>query len=163
VISCVDSPVGRLWVTLGDDLAVRDAGFEPRGAVDGDTPAGVSAAMAAYFTGDLTAIDEVAVAPSGTAFDLLVWSALREIPGGATASYTELAARIGRPSAVRAVAAACGRNPIAVFIPCHRVIRSDGALGGYAYGLERKRLLLEHERRSVSSNDSAMATPPSLG
>ncbi|AYC31546.1 bifunctional DNA-binding transcriptional regulator/O6-methylguanine-DNA methyltransferase Ada [Pseudomonas cavernae] len=81
----------------------------------------------------------------GTAFQQRVWQALREIPLGSTASYAEIAARIGAPKAVRAVAQACGANHLAVAIPCHRVVRSDGALSGYRWGVERKRTLLERE------------------
>lgn len=82
----------------------------------------------------------------GTAFQQTVWDALRRIPAGETRSYAQIAAEIGRPKAVRAVGTACGDNEIAIVIPCHRVLRSDGSLGGYAYGLERKRALLERER-----------------
>ncbi|MGT2433156.1 bifunctional DNA-binding transcriptional regulator/O6-methylguanine-DNA methyltransferase Ada [Cupriavidus basilensis] len=81
----------------------------------------------------------------GTAFQERVWQALREIPAGTTASYAEIAARIGAPKAVRAVAQACGANHLAVAIPCHRVVRSDGNLSGYRWGVERKRELLERE------------------
>jgi AraC family transcriptional regulator of adaptative response/methylated-DNA-[protein]-cysteine methyltransferase len=84
----------------------------------------------------------------GTAFQQRVWRALREIPAGSTASYTEVARRIGAPKAVRAVAQACASNAIAVAIPCHRVVRNDGALTGYRWGVERKRALLEREARS---------------
>ncbi len=81
----------------------------------------------------------------GTAFQQRVWQALREIPAGSTASYTEVAQRIGAPQAVRAVAGACAANAIAVAIPCHRVVRQDGALSGYRWGIERKRALLQRE------------------
>ena len=81
----------------------------------------------------------------GTVFQQRVWQALREIPAGATASYADIAARIGSPGSVRAVAQACASNPIAVAIPCHRVVRTDGALSGYRWGVERKRTLLERE------------------
>lgn len=84
----------------------------------------------------------------GTAFQQRVWQALREIPAGATASYTEIANRIGCPSAVRAVAQACGANALAVAIPCHRVVRSDGSLSGYRWGVERKRALLDKEAQA---------------
>jgi AraC family transcriptional regulator of adaptative response/methylated-DNA-[protein]-cysteine methyltransferase len=84
----------------------------------------------------------------GTAFQQRVWQALREIPAGSTTSYTELAARIGAPTAVRAVAHACASNAIAVAIPCHRVVRSDGGLSGYRWGVERKRALLAREAAS---------------
>lgn len=93
----------------------------------------------------------------GTAFQLRVWQALREIPAGTTASYSEIAERIGAPQAVRAVAQACGANALAVAIPCHRVVRSDGSLSGYRWGVERKGALLrreaEHERRSHRSTE----------
>jgi len=81
----------------------------------------------------------------GTAFQERVWRALRQIPAGTTASYAQIAARIGAPRAVRAVAQACGANPLAVVIPCHRVVRSDGSLSGYRWGVERKRQLLQRE------------------
>jgi AraC family transcriptional regulator of adaptative response/methylated-DNA-[protein]-cysteine methyltransferase len=85
----------------------------------------------------------------GTAFQQQVWQALREIPPGATASYTEIAAHIGRSKAARAVAQACASNPLAVAIPCHRVVRTDGALSGYRWGVARKRALLEREAAAV--------------
>jgi AraC family transcriptional regulator of adaptative response/methylated-DNA-[protein]-cysteine methyltransferase len=84
----------------------------------------------------------------GTAFQHRVWQALREIPAGTTVSYAELAERIGLPKAVRAVAAACAANRLAVAIPCHRVVRNDGGLSGYRWGVERKRKLLAREARS---------------
>jgi len=82
----------------------------------------------------------------GTAFQEAVWRALRAIPPGETRSYAELAAAAGSPGATRAAGSACGANPLAVVVPCHRVMRSDGAPGGYAWGLERKRALLARER-----------------
>ena len=85
----------------------------------------------------------------GTAFQQRVWQALRDIPSGHTVSYRELAARIGAPRAVRAVASACAANPLAVIVPCHRVVRSNGELAGYAWGIERKRALLAHEAASA--------------
>jgi AraC family transcriptional regulator of adaptative response/methylated-DNA-[protein]-cysteine methyltransferase len=84
----------------------------------------------------------------GTAFQHRVWRALSEIPGGATATYSQIAQRIGSPKAVRAVAAACAANPVAVAVPCHRVVRNDGALAGYRWGIERKRALLDKEARA---------------
>ena len=81
----------------------------------------------------------------GTAFQQRVWQALRAIPAGSTASYTDIAQRLGMPKAVRAVAQACASNTIAVAIPCHRVVRTDGALSGYQWGIERKRALLDRE------------------
>jgi AraC family transcriptional regulator of adaptative response/methylated-DNA-[protein]-cysteine methyltransferase len=85
----------------------------------------------------------------GTAFQQAVWDALRAIPAGETRSYKEIAAAAGKPGAVRAAGSACGDNNLAVLIPCHRVLRSDGSLGGYAYGLERKERLLERERSAA--------------
>lgn len=87
----------------------------------------------------------------GTVFQERVWRALRQIPLGSTASYSELARRIGAPSATRAVAQACAANPVAVVIPCHRVVRNDGSLSGYRWGVERKRVLLERERKNAKS------------
>lgn len=84
----------------------------------------------------------------GTAFQQRVWQALREIPAGETMSYTEVARHIGAPRAVRAVAGACAANPIAVAIPCHRVVRNDGGLSGYRWGVERKRALLDREKNA---------------
>ena len=84
----------------------------------------------------------------GTAFQQRVWQALRGIPAGKTASYAEVARRIGKPKAVRAVAQACGANKIAVAIPCHRVVKNDGVLSGYRWGVERKRALLEKEAKA---------------
>lgn len=86
----------------------------------------------------------------GTAFQQRVWQALSEIPAGSTASYAQIARRLGKPKAVRAVAQACGANPVAVAIPCHRVVRNDGALSGYRWGIERKRALLEREAASTT-------------
>jgi AraC family transcriptional regulator of adaptative response/methylated-DNA-[protein]-cysteine methyltransferase len=84
----------------------------------------------------------------GTAFQQRVWKALQQIPVGSTASYADIAKSIGMPNAVRAVAQACGANLLAVAIPCHRVIRNDGALSGYRWGVERKRALLDREARA---------------
>lgn len=98
-----------------------------------------------YFAGDLGAIGDIVVDPGGTPFQHAVWSALRRIPIGSTTTYSALAREIGAPSAVRAVGAANGANPIWLIIPCHRAIGADGRLVGYAGGLERKQWLLEHE------------------
>ena len=102
-------------------------------------------AMEAYFSGDLTAIDRLPVANGGTDFQREVWAALRTIPAGQTCSYGQLAAAIDRPKAVRALGLANAANPIAIVVPCHRVIGANGALTGYRSGLARKRWLLDHE------------------
>jgi methylated-DNA-[protein]-cysteine S-methyltransferase len=102
--------------------------------------------LAAYFDGDLAAIDTLAVATGGTAFQRSVWKALRSIPAGRTISYGTLATQIGRANAVRAVGHANGSNPIGVGVPCHRVIGADKSLTGYGGGIARKQWLLRHER-----------------
>lgn len=94
---------------------------------------------------------DIFVAPVGTPFERLVWNSLCDIPPGETRSYQDIAVSIGVPKATRAVARACSRNPVAVAIPCHRVIRKDGGLSGYRWGIERKRWLLDHERDRVTS------------
>lgn len=108
-------------------------------------------AMQAYWDGDLTAINGVQTATGGTAFQQEVWAALRSIPAGETLSYRDLALRIGRPKAVRAVGLANGSNPVSIVVPCHRVIGADGSLTGYGGGLDRKRWLLQHEGASFQS------------
>ena len=110
-------------------------------------PHGLTRAIAGYFAGELHSIDTLPVATAGTPFQRKVWSALREIPCGTTISYGQLAARLGRPAAVRAVGLANGANPIGVVVPCHRVIGANGSLAGYGGGIERKRWLLDHERQ----------------
>ena len=102
-------------------------------------------AIAAYFAGDLAALDSLPVAGIGSDFQRRVWAALRTIPAGTTQSYGQLAAAIGQPAASRAVGLANGANPIGIVVPCHRVIGTSGALTGYAGGVERKAWLLIHE------------------
>ncbi len=108
-------------------------------------PGGLSTAMRRYFKGDLGAIERLPAKAVGTPFQQSVWKALRGIACGTTISYAELARRIGKPKAVRAVGLANGQNPISIVVPCHRVIGSDGSLTGYGGGLPRKKWLLEHE------------------
>jgi methylated-DNA-[protein]-cysteine S-methyltransferase len=110
-------------------------------------PGGLSEKLKRYFSGDLSSIDTLPVQTAGTAFQREVWHALREIPCGTTISYGQLAERIGRPAAVRAVGLANGSNPIGVVVPCHRVIGSNGSLTGYGGGIDRKRWLLQHETK----------------
>ena len=121
------------------ELLDADAGFRAK-----------AAAVVASVEAPGTALD-VPLEPGGTPFQREVWRALRAIPAGSTASYKELAARVGRPQSVRAVGQAVAANPIAVIIPCHRAIRSDGSLSGYRWGVERKRALLERERAARQS------------
>ena len=91
----------------------------------------------------------------GTAFQARVWRALQKIPLGKTATYAEIAAALGEPKAVRAVAQACAANKLALLVPCHRVVRSDGGLGGYRWGPERKRALLDRELAAVAPDEAA--------
>ena len=105
----------------------------------------VVAALEAYFAGDIGCLRAVAVNSSGTPFQELVWSALRDLPAGSTVSYMALAISIGRPSAVRAVGLANGSNPVPIVVPCHRVIGANGSLVGFGGGIDRKRWLLAHE------------------
>jgi methylated-DNA-[protein]-cysteine S-methyltransferase len=149
----MDSPVGELLL-IGDGQSLQGLfmqdGRKPArlGAQWRRAPAafdGVRAQLREYFGGERTNFD-VALALHGGAFECEVWSALQEIPYGETASYGEIARRIGWPRAARAVGVANGRNPVSIIVPCHRVIGADGGLTGYGGGLERKRRLLELER-----------------
>jgi methylated-DNA-[protein]-cysteine S-methyltransferase len=148
----VESPIGELLL-VGDGHALHGLHMqEGRTAVSvdpewrpADEPfADVREQLSEYFAGERLDFD-VSLAMAGTRFQRRVWDALREIPYGETATYGELAQRLGRPSASRAVGLANGRNPIAVIVPCHRVIGSDGSLTGYGGGLERKSFLLALE------------------
>lgn len=143
------SELGLCAITLGDDpqaLAQTLQDQFPRAElIGGDVEfEGLVAAVVGLIEAPGIGLD-LPLDVRGTAFQQRVWQALREIPSGATASYAEIADRIGQPSAVRAVARACATNPLAVAIPCHRVVRSDGALSGYRWGVERKRALLARE------------------
>jgi len=146
------SPLGELLL-LGDGRAPRGlymqeaprpVAVRPNWRRDEAAFAEAERQLTEYFAGDRTGFD-VALADQGTPFQRDVWRALRDIPYGETVSYGELARRIGRPRAVRAVGLANGRNPIAVIVPCHRVIGADGSLTGYGGGTARKRRLLELE------------------
>ena len=109
--------------------------------------------LAAYFAGELQTFT-IRLAPRGSAFQLRAWELLRDIPFGTTVSYGELARRLDRPNASRAVGAANAANPISIIVPCHRVVGSDGTLTGYAAGIERKRWLLDHESQVESQVQS---------
>jgi len=146
--------MGRLravdWIDYDDRmrrLLTRHYGADNVSLTPASQLSGPASAIAAYFEGDLHAVDSLPTATEGTPFQKRVWQALREIPVGRTWSYRDLAKRIGHPTAVRAVGLANGANPIGVVVPCHRVIGADGSLTGYGGGLERKRWLLDHERR----------------
>ena len=143
------SPLGEISLTH-DGERLQALGFT---ATPAPAPASahpfahfVGTRLRAYFAGDLQALRGVPLAPAATAFAARVRTALLALPPGETLSYGALAARIGAPTAVRAVARANARNPLALVVPCHRVVGKDGSLTGYAFGLARKRWLLAHER-----------------
>jgi methylated-DNA-[protein]-cysteine S-methyltransferase len=142
------STVGPLTLE-GDDFHLSRLGFGSPSAPQGDAEslAATAIQLEQYFAGERTDF-ELDLDLRGTEFERRVWDEVRAIPYGSTASYAEIAARIGRPGACRAVGRANARNPIAVVIPCHRVVGSDGSLTGYAGGIEMKRALLELEARA---------------
>jgi len=157
------TPLGPFTVLVGGDV-VHASGFTTSveqlaqlAGVDINTVAastddhGALAAVRKYFDGDLAAIYRVeTVERPGTApFRTAARAALRKIPAGTTATYTELAASAGNPQAVRAAGSACATNPTALFVPCHRVVRTDGKLGGFLYGIEIKQALLDHEAKNA--------------
>ncbi|NKB56338.1 MAG: methylated-DNA--[protein]-cysteine S-methyltransferase [Alphaproteobacteria bacterium] len=127
---------------LEDDLRDR---FPARALLDGDDALTRIATRVLDFIDAADGEADFPLDVSGTAFQQRVWQALRGVEAGSTASYKDIAERIGNPNAVRAVARACAANPVAIAIPCHRVVRSDGSLSGYRWGIERKRALLERE------------------
>jgi methylated-DNA-[protein]-cysteine S-methyltransferase len=159
LIDSFDSALGKiLLVSDGERLCALDyadyesrmltllkrhyADFQLREMID---PQGFSSLITAYLAGDLACIDRIPVSTGGTAFQQQVWSALRTIPPGTVRTYGELAAQLGKPTAARAVGMTNALNPIAIVVPCHRLLGANGALTGYAGGLERKRWLLQHE------------------
>jgi methylated-DNA-[protein]-cysteine S-methyltransferase len=123
-------------------------------------PLGVTSRLQAYFDGQLDALSTIPVDPGGTVFQQQVWTALRAIPAGTVLSYSTLAARLEKPGASRAVGSANARNPIAIIIPCHRIIGASGELTGYAWGTERKRWLLQHEGVAIAPADVDQLTLP---
>jgi methylated-DNA-[protein]-cysteine S-methyltransferase len=143
----IDSPVGSLWLT-SDGNALTGLYFRKEdwpGRADPAWFGEVKKQLRAYFAGELTEFS-VPLAPSGTAFQLAVWTELTRIPYGATTTYGEIARALGKSAvASRAVGAANGSNPISVIVPCHRVIGADGGLTGYGGGLDRKLMLLKIE------------------
>jgi len=164
----VETPIGTLDLVVGDpDVCLFEfargrrrveqriaARFSDAVLQDAVNPCGYTDRIRAYFEGELAALDEIPVDTGGTMFQGLVWSELRRIPVGRTRSYVEVARAIGRPTATRAVGAANGQNPVAVILPCHRVIGADGTLTGYGGGLDRKRWLLRHEGVALAGSES---------
>jgi methylated-DNA-[protein]-cysteine S-methyltransferase len=144
----IDSPVGPLKIE-GDDRSITGIWLNAKGAITRGRASGVLADLEqqldAYFSGASKTFD-LPLAPKGTPFQIDVWTALQAIPYGATCSYSDVAQKIGRADAVRAVGAANGQNPIPIVIPCHRVIGANGSLTGFGGGLPMKKWLLAHER-----------------
>ncbi len=149
----VPSPVGPLTVVADDGVLVRlyldppgpdaDLGLRDEGALTG-----VAGQLGEYFRGEREAFD-VPLRPVGSGFELAVWEQLTRIPYGETRSYGQVARAVGEPGGAQAVGLACGRNPLAVVVPCHRVVGADGALVGFGGGLPRKRFLLDLEQRDT--------------
>jgi len=145
-LRAIASDKGLRALILDDGDEFRRVRIDPGDVAGSDSPI-LDQAMTElreYFAGDRTQFT-LPLDPAGTEFQKTVWSSLSRIPSGSTSSYAEQAAAIGRPSAVRAVASANGRNPLAVIVPCHRVIGADGSLTGFAWGLDTKQWLLRHE------------------
>lgn len=157
--STLDTPFGPFTAVVDDGGAVLASGWttapdslvplihpalRPAALTEGRLRA-VEDAVAAYHRGELSAIDDVPVRQRSGAFLEHAWDVLRSVPAGAPVTYTEYATKAGRPSAVRAAASACARNAAALFVPCHRVLRRDGSLGGFRWGTELKARLLAHE------------------
>lgn len=158
--STQDTPAGPFTAVVDDDdghvlasgwtasvdelLALVHRSLAPATVVEGDLGA-VGEAVDRYHGGDLSVIDDVPVRQRSGPYRELAWDVLRTVPAGAPVTYTGYAEKTGRPAAVRAAAGACAFNAAALFVPCHRVLRTDGSLGGFRYGLAVKRWLLEHE------------------
>lgn len=162
LIQTIRTPDGPFTILVDDQQRVLSSGWtadpvailerlgaahRPDTVTEGETEA--AAIALAYYGGDLSAIDAVAVKQTGTALQHAGWAALREIEPGAPLTYTSFAARLDNPRAVRAAASICARNAPALFVPCHRVLRSDGTLGGFAWGLDVKKSLLAREAAVV--------------
>jgi methylated-DNA-[protein]-cysteine S-methyltransferase len=160
-LDTLDSPIGTVLIVAdGEQLCALDfADCEQRmmrllkrhynssiRLAETVDPAGFSSRMRAYFAGDLQSLDSIPVSTGGTDFQQRVWLALRSIQPGTTATYKDLAIKLGKPTAYRAVGAANALNPVGIVLPCHRVIGSNASLTGYAGGIARKEWLLQHER-----------------
>ena len=157
--STLDTPIGPFTAVVDPDGAVLASGWtaalddlvplihpslRPADLREGHLGA-VGEAITRYHAGDLSAIDDVPVRQRSGEFLAHAWDVLRTVPAGAPITYTEYATKAGRPAAVRGAASACARNAAALFVPCHRVVRTDGTLGGFRWGLPVKQSLLEHE------------------
>jgi len=163
----IQAPIGAFLIATDDRGALRAVDFwddeaglrrllaKQYGQVPvafGQSPAPIRQAFADYFAGDIRALEQIPVETVGTQFQRKVWAALQRIPAGETRSYGQLAVEIGEPKAMRAVGLANGQNPVAIVVPCHRVIGADGSLTGFGGGLPRKRWLLKHEGAAFKEN-----------
>jgi methylated-DNA-[protein]-cysteine S-methyltransferase len=155
----MQTPVGDLALLVHDDALVA-AGFtdvhDQYSRLRGAAPMRVvgdlgrfTDALAAYFAGDVAVMGALPVSQPGGPFRQAAWKVMREVPPGEVITYSELAARAGNPRAVRAAGSACAQNLVAPIVPCHRIVRTGGNLGGYYYGLDTKSQLLEHERAAI--------------
>jgi len=162
----VESPIGTILLVAGagalcalDFANCRERMLSLLGARYGRTrlepatdPGGYTTRLRAYLDGDLDAVADIPVETGGTAFQRRVWSSLRQVPRGSTTTYGALAGALGAPTAARAVGLANSRNPVAIVIPCHRVVGANGSLTGYAGGIDRKRWLLAHEGAGLGTD-----------
>lgn len=158
-IDRIDSPIGTILLVIDGNklcsldyeeyeqrmLLLLERRYGPVQLLPKVDPEGFGSRIRSYLAGDYSALSDIAVSTGGTPFQQRVWHALRTIPVGTTATYGELAAQLGKPTAYRAVGGTNALNPIAIVLPCHRVVGANASLTGYAGGLERKRWLLEHE------------------
>jgi len=157
-IDICDSPIGRLYLIFSGEILLNILFDKPDSALP--TKATKRSALfkiqlQAYFHGEITVFDQKISLPEGTDFEKGVWLKLREVPFGETRSYRWLAEQVNRPKAVRAVGQALSKNPLPIILPCHRIIESDGSLGGYSGGVDIKRRLLSLEyyaKKSLADN-----------
>lgn len=160
IYSTVDTLIGPFTAVVGSDGAVLASGWtgdvgalvplihpslRPTDVTERDSLGKVTEAVLAYHSGDLHAIEDIPVDQRSGEFIQQAWKVLRTVPAGHPVTYSQFASLAGRPSAVRAAASACARNPAALFVPCHRVLRTDGSIGGFRWGVEAKQWLLNLE------------------
>ena len=158
-LDSIDSPIGPILIVVdGEQMSALDFAdceqrmmtllerrYGPVHLTQATDPCGFSSRIRSYLTGNYSCLDTIPVSIGGTAFQQQVWLALRTIAPGTTTTYSELAAKLGKPAAYRAVGRTNGLNPVGIVLPCHRVIGADASLTGYAGGIERKQWLLRHE------------------